>query len=109
MEHCLQNSKGRSSCSGSVETNPTSIHEDSGSNPGLTQWVGDPAMCELWFRSQMQLGSPVTVAMAQTGGYNSDWTRSLETSICHGCSPKKQKKKKKKTQTKNLQGKITQS
>ena len=34
---------GTSYC-GAVETNLTSIHEDVGLIPGLTQWVGDPAL-----------------------------------------------------------------
>ena len=45
--------------------------------------------CKLQCRSQMRLGSGVAMA----GGYGSNSTLSLRTSICHRCHPKKKKKK----------------
>ena len=49
---------------------------------------------ELWCRSQMWFGSYVTVAVVKARTIALIGPLSLGTSICRGCSPKKQKRKK---------------
>ena len=58
--------------------------------------------CELWCRSQTQLGSDVAVAVVQAGGCSSNSTPSLGTSMCCGCGPKKRPKKEKKKEKKSM-------
>ena len=43
--------------------NLTSIHEDAGLIPDLTQWVGTQHCLNLWCGSQTQLGSGIAVAV----------------------------------------------
>ena len=48
----------------SVAMNPTSIHEDMGSTPGLLSGLSIWHCCEPWCGSQAWLGSGVAVAVA---------------------------------------------
>ena len=87
-------SKWGSSRCGSAETNLTSIHKDTGSIPDLARWLRIWHCLELWYRSQMQVGSGMAVAVVQACDYSSDSAPSLGTSMCPRCGPKKTKTKK---------------
>ena len=50
--------------------------------------------CELWCGLKTGLGTGVAVSVAWAWSYSSNSNPSLRTSICHGCSPQKNKNKK---------------
>ena len=74
-------------------TNLSSIHKDVSSIPALLSGLRIRHCRELWCRSQRQLGSGVAVAVVEAGGYSSDSTPSLGTSMCRGAVLKREKKK----------------
>ena len=71
---------GSSHC-GSVETSPTSIHEDTGSIPAAIQWLKDLAL----LRRRLAAAALIRPLSCEPVNF-----------ICHTCGPKKQKKKKEK-------------
>ena len=84
-------------------TNPTT---------SMRTWVPSPALlsrlriqhcCEVWHRSQTHLRFQVAVAVASAGGYSSNCTPSLGTSVCHRSGLKMAKRQKKKQKQTNKQ------
>ena len=73
------------------------------------QSLASPSGFRIWRCRELWtwLGSDVAVALAQAGGYRSDSTPSLGTSICCGCGPGKDRKTKKRNFTSKWFFKIT--
>ena len=86
MDFLPENSQIWSSLCGPAVMNPTSIHEDVGSIPGLTQWVKDLALGELWCRSADAARILCCCGCGVGWQRQFDLTPSLGTSICRGAA-----------------------
>ena len=87
----LLKSKTRRSHCGSAVINPTALHEDAVESLPPFSGLRIQDCHELWCRSQTQLASGVAMALASSCSSYS--ITSLATSMCHGCSSKKERKK----------------
>ena len=93
-EKCFQNvyvcgGGGVSRCC-TAKTNPTSIHEDEGSIPDLTQWVKEHCF-ELWYRWKMWLGSGLAVLWCMPAAVALIWPLAWELPYAAGTALKKKK------------------
>ena len=86
----------RSSCCGTTETNPASIHEDAGLIPlALLRGLRIHCCHELWYRSQIRLQSCVAMAGHRPAAVAPIWPLAWELPHATDVALKAKKKKKK--------------
>ena len=80
--------------------NPTGTHEDVGLIPGLTQWIKICITMSCGVGHRCALDPTLLWLWCRPGGYSSDSTPSLGTSICRRSGPRNSNNNNKKTKDK---------